>query len=157
MIEDTQSAAEKLRQSPFLHADSHIGHHCEPPAGLFENASPPARVSGYRMFRTRLFNDQLGWYASGLEHDDGARAELYTKGYRSGLAEDYNTLKSPARSAIEKKKVSCGKLTVTRLAPMRPASMSPLIHAKLRGLGIEGGFLVSPSSIVRLNVIDRSS
>jgi hypothetical protein len=65
-----------------------IGHHREPPEGLFENASPAARASGYRMFRTRLFNDQLGWHGCALDYDAEARAELYTRGYKSGLPED---------------------------------------------------------------------
>jgi hypothetical protein len=67
-----------------------LGRHREAPDNLFDQtASPSAKASGYRMFRTRLLNDQFGWYGRALDKDDHqGRAELYTKGYRSGLQAD---------------------------------------------------------------------
>lgn len=67
-----------------------IKDHPRPPTALFdEDVAEPERLSGYRMLRTKLLNDKIGWYGCGcLLNDHAQRAELYRNGYEGGLTED---------------------------------------------------------------------
>ena len=75
-----------------------LGAYRDPPADLFpDTASPSAKMAGYRMFRTAILNDHMGWYGCGpFSEDHAQRAETYAKGYKSGLADDLMWLYSLA-------------------------------------------------------------
>jgi hypothetical protein len=65
-----------------------LSAHPLPPNGLFEAGKEEARRRGYRVMRTRLLSDQVGWRGGRLNDQDGERARILTAAFSTGMADD---------------------------------------------------------------------
>jgi hypothetical protein len=71
-----------------------LGQHRDAPPGFFlETFSPAAKRAGYRIFRCRMQHDQVGWRGAATL-DDNARAEIYSKAFRTEVSADQMWLHS---------------------------------------------------------------